>query len=350
MATGGTFFVNTANSVSGDGATNKTDGSTDSAYVSLSQAEADLQGVLVDDLIIYCSGGADSASVSITGWTTSASARLIIQGLPAAHAQSTGDGKNDTKAFSTSYYYQNKTTNNVRQVWVQEDFVVIDGIQFRYGSTGGQQCIEWYFITATNKAQLLNCKFHRDVAVFNCRAVYLNDADIDIDIWCNLFNWTRAGEQYGDKVMQAYRSGITASIYNNTIGTDDTQTDTDDPGGVFIVAGVSAVIHNNAIFCGGGDEIRSFAASTITHNATTAGEGTSPQTNPADLNDMLTDWEGLDWSPVTGSILIGNGTTGGPTHDQNGVEFTTQDIGCFAFPSAGGGGTILPQMMMMGVG
>jgi len=64
-----TVYVNTDNSTSGDGTTNETDGSADSAWKTLSEAVADIPATLTEDIIINCEGVADdTTAVTFDGY------------------------------------------------------------------------------------------------------------------------------------------------------------------------------------------------------------------------------------------------------------------------------------------
>lgn len=116
-------FVNTASTAGGDGTTNNTTGAT-RAYASLNEWEAAEQTDLVSDgdiAEVICSGGLDSASLFITGWTTGASNYILIHATDDKHAG----------VFDSGKYHLDGGTAIASILEIQEDFVRFFALQFQ---------------------------------------------------------------------------------------------------------------------------------------------------------------------------------------------------------------------------
>lgn len=100
-------YVNTNNSVSGDGTTNETDGSGDSAFVSLLAAINSLPSTLIDQVTIYCDGtAADTSDVNQTPWDFETTATFYLLVTTQGAARHNG-------IWSTSKYRLTATNRNV---------------------------------------------------------------------------------------------------------------------------------------------------------------------------------------------------------------------------------------------
>lgn len=339
MATGGTFYVDTA-SEGGDGTTQNHTGPT-AAFVSLAAAEAALQGTLSSDLIILCAGGADDAQVTIANWQTFSSAKLIIRADPSAPD---GDGKNNTTNISATFHH---LTSRFAVV-VAEHHVEFDGIQWL--PTSADAKANGIGDSGTLTGGLLtikNCKFRQNAGSFNSDAVNINSAGLSLDCYNNYFDWGRVGggNEFGCVAVN-YNGDGTFKFWNNTISRRPGWTDGNDPVGLIIGSSPSSVtVKNNAIFGVGGDDITdNHASSTIDFNAMDQSEGTnwtdmSPGTEVTDHAAAVVNHATGDWAIAdTDSPMYSTGTaTGRPSAtDQNGVPWTTNDCGCFAFVAAGG--------------
>src|SRR5688500_12960810 len=113
-----TRYVNTASTPGGDGTTNATVGA-NRAYASLSEWEGARNAVLSEVEEVICEGSAaDTAALTIVGWTTSAANYISIRTDTAGRH----DGKWNTSKYRL--YVENSTPINQ-----QEDYVRIEGLQ-----------------------------------------------------------------------------------------------------------------------------------------------------------------------------------------------------------------------------
>ena len=118
-----TRYVNTNSTAGGDGTTNATVG-VNRAYATLSEWEAAEQKDLVaagDIAKVICSGGLDSANVTISGWITSATDYIWIL---------TEDDRHEG-VFTSSKYYRDGGTGSASNITISEENVIIEGLQFQ---------------------------------------------------------------------------------------------------------------------------------------------------------------------------------------------------------------------------
>jgi len=130
MATTIQRYVNTGSTAGGDGTTNNTAGAT-RAYASLSEWHAAMtvrgKGIVAADethIVDCCGAAADSTGVTISGWTTNATHRVLIQGN-ASHANGRHAG-----VWSTSKYRLSVVgTETTPCLNVNDDDIDVLGIQ-----------------------------------------------------------------------------------------------------------------------------------------------------------------------------------------------------------------------------
>ncbi len=137
-------FVNTASTAGGDGTTNATAGA-NRAYTSLSEWEAAEQTDLVTDTdvhLVHCEGTvADTAQLTISGWTTGSSNDITIQ----VDSDKRHDGKYDTSAYRLEV--------NDGQHLIGEDYVTFSGVQIHMPvQTSGKWLVYTSGISATNNS------------------------------------------------------------------------------------------------------------------------------------------------------------------------------------------------------
>ena len=130
MATTIQRYVNTGSTAGGDGTTNNTIGST-RAFASLSEWDTAMaargKGIVAADethIVDCCGATADSAGVTVSGWTTNATHRVLIQGN-ASHANGRHAG-----VWSTSKYRLSVVgTDTTPCLYVNDDDIDVLGIQ-----------------------------------------------------------------------------------------------------------------------------------------------------------------------------------------------------------------------------
>jgi len=123
-------YVNTASS-GGNGTTNETSG-TNAAYASLNIAEDSEDGDLTDNggdaLTINCSGtAADTTAVTVSGWTTSPTCTLTIQ------------GNNTTGKWDSDYYI----LAGGEPLYIYTDNITFKSMQLRNDSGGAIYIPDW---------------------------------------------------------------------------------------------------------------------------------------------------------------------------------------------------------------
>lgn len=339
-----TRYVDTASS-GGDGTTQGHSGST-AAYASMSAWESAEQTDLVtdgDSHVVNCAGSTnDTTAVTITGWTTGASNTLTIQADATAPD---GDGLNTGDTFDTAFYvFENNGTGHGIQV--KEEYTTIQTIQIENNPTSNfKYGVSITGIGASNKINILRNRFKAGSSNSGATPLFVNDADIVIDVLANTFESDGASNN-GSPAR--FTDSTTVNFFNNTVSGYDR--------GVETAADFSGTLneHNNAIFNTTNanedflDNSTSPTAINFTHNATDDygtsdnNQDISPGGTESDgWNDAVTDYANGDFTIKDGdSVLVGNGTTGGPSTDINGVTYSANDIGAFAYVAAGGGGGI----------
>jgi hypothetical protein len=130
-----TRYVNPDSTAGGDGTTNATVGA-NRAYVPLNAWEAARQAVLADveECICETGGTADSTSVQISGWTTTASFYIDIK---------TSAGHRHSGVWNASKYRLEGTPVTILQMLnISEDFVRVEGIQAYQSSAANRQAFQ----------------------------------------------------------------------------------------------------------------------------------------------------------------------------------------------------------------
>jgi len=175
-----TIYVNTANGTSGDGTTNETDSSPDSAFKTLQEAEADLPATFTEDITIMCEGATDDTSaVTFTGYDVSTFTLTVIGDYSgfgwndSEYILSTTDGGElqvSTDLILKNIQCINGGTNNTR--WALQvntlsagDFFRAENCIFRITGTGGtgSYCVNCSDPAAVDEQIFVNCVFVNDL-------------------------------------------------------------------------------------------------------------------------------------------------------------------------------------------
>ena len=129
-----TRYVNTASTPGGDGTTNGTTGAT-RAYASLNEWEAAEQTDLVtatDVHKVICSGGVDSAVVTIDGWTTNSTYYIIV---------TVDSGSRHNGSLGTGYRLE--VSENYGGVYiVRETGTITEGLSVLNSGTTSGRCFD----------------------------------------------------------------------------------------------------------------------------------------------------------------------------------------------------------------
>lgn len=350
MATA-TRYVNTGNGASGDGTTNETDSSADSAYVSLSAAEAGCQaenftefgspgaGIIPagDTLYIECCGSAaDTTALTWGGFTINGN--VVIRGN-----RGETDGFYDGNGVWSTSHYRLDQGSSFLSLILPDPNVTIDGLQIACSKNSGS-------------ASAIDCQ-DENLNVTNCRIH--GSGKNSHGLYFNVSTVLTYGSATNNIIFDA-RSGIrggatgaaakTFNWYNNTIFdcTDGIGSGIDD-------ADLTYNIKNNCIYniTTTANVIASYTTATVTddYNAYD-GSGSPPgATNDQDMTstvtDDMTDPENAtmlsrDVTPLVGGVLDANGLGNSsdsnvPTTDLLGVSrsSTAPTIGAFEYVAAG---------------
>lgn len=206
-----TYYVN-PDSAGGDGTTNALSGAT-AAYTSLSAWEAarqaDLTGTGVHEVVCETGGTADTTTVNISGWTTTASDYIDIH-TSAEHRHA--------GIWSDAKYRLAVADNN--GFTISEDYVRISWLQVSSSAT-----------TATNRSAITissiisaanEFRFYGNIikgtgatSTYKLNGILSNDADAIVKAWNNIIYDCINGTTQSTGIYLA--SGTNCEVYNNTI-------------------------------------------------------------------------------------------------------------------------------------
>jgi len=167
-----TRFVNTASTAgTQDGTTNTPGNSGTAAYEALATAETSEQVDLVsagDTIVFICdpSGGADTTSVPITGWTTGSGNEILI------HAAA-GSEHNGVSRENSGTGYQ--VLAGSRPIDIFEDYVIVEDIEFTINASS--VCVDISTVTSNNLITFRRCIFSRSDTSSSQYLVTTGDAD-----------------------------------------------------------------------------------------------------------------------------------------------------------------------------
>ena len=298
------------------------------AYTSLNAWEAAEQTDLVTDgdtHVVYCkssSGGDDTTTVDITGWTTGSSNDITI---------SQDDFPSDGILDTTKYNLYNNDAD-AEAINIGEDYVTVDKLQIRFVATSSNSR-RGLFISLQNAASLVwlnkvivSCT---STSTTNVVGITINEPDLNIKISnCLIYDVVNGSNSAHRGINSAGVS--TAGIYNTTIHNCYD--------GIRRVISGTVTVTNCAIGnCT--DDINGTV--TASYCCTDDGDGTNAQ-NPSgsDWDNEFTDKDNDDFSLVSGGNCVGNGTddpgSGLYSDDIIGTaRSSTWDIGAFEYVAAG---------------
>jgi hypothetical protein len=332
-------YVDTG-SAGGNGTTAELSGA-NAAYASLFAWEAAEDTTLAGSgnwMHVYCAatgGVADTLSVTIAGWTTSATEYILIEAASAHRA--TADKWDTTK-------YRLETVNEVA-LSIQEDYVTVDGLQIGKSDASEEVITILSQVATNNLVTISNCRIKQAGNVnYNERGISVGDTDAIVKIW-NCIIYGRGA--YNDTAnCGIYLSCATASVYNCTISGNANK------GAAINAAAGTITVKNCAVFNNADDFVGTI---TIDYCASDDGDGT----NAEDFTAEATDW-GKVWTDYTNGdftlknyssspCCINQGTDGSAivttSKDIDGNDRgATWDIGAYEYISSGE--STVPQIMM----
>lgn len=302
---------------------NETDGSADSAYISISAWEAGEETNLVTDGDTHVcrvsrgsSGGDDTAAVTVQTWTTDATHTITIEGN-----KSDGYGFNDTGVWDTSFYVFNANTSGPH-FSVFEQYVYFDGIQFEFSRTTSNRAV---FYTNSGNCDYQfweNCIF-KDASASGTShyGIWLpNSGTIGVSIKnCLFYDFDSTGSSamnIGADETYVYNN----LLYNCTTGIT-----------IHSNAGSGDVLNfkNNIIVNCGTDLSDSSSGATVTfdYNATddpASGTGDPRGTNGVDMNDNSgSEWDDAFTDRGSEDFTI---KSGGPTVNVGVANATDSEV------------------------
>lgn len=296
-------FVNTANGSSGDGTTNETDSSPDSAYITLfaweAAEETDL-GAAGDSHLVHCEGaGTDTMAVAIDGWTQDSETNTITIQVDSGVRH---DGKWDLSAYKLAAD---------KPIEIRESFVTLKGLQIDFdGASTFASGINFVSLpVAGGVINIDSCILRQSSAAASNRGIYPGSAAITVATTVNIINtlvydWTLAGLRVND-------TDYTVNILNSTFYNNATN-------GIQQSNGTLNV-KNTANF---GNATNDWSG-TIAHTTNADDDGASTQTldSTSGYANEFTDVSTRDFSLVSGGVCEENGT------DLSGSGVTEDNIG-----------------------
>ncbi len=278
------------------------------------------------DANFYISGSwtsAESGHFDVDGWTMGSNNMLI---------QTTGDARHSDGVWnSTGWRY---TVGDAYGMDIETPNCTVDGLQVV--STGTNDLTGLIFASAsgTTNVTIKNCVMDGGGYVTPLIGTDSNlDSSDVINIFSNVLykaSWDGSGEGI-------YIKSGTCNIWNNTIVNMDD--------GIEVSGGTNSIA-NNAIITIHTDNIElDGGTNTTNYNASDDGSGTNGVTTSQSEAQLFNAPTSDDYSLVgTTSDLYDSGTSATrPTTDITGYEWTTNDIGAFAWQTAGGD-SLLPNM------
>lgn len=168
-------YVNTASSPGGDGTTNATSGA-NRAYASLNEWEADEQQDLAgggNTMLVHCEGSAaDTAAVTINGWTTNATYGITIQA---------DEDKRHPGEWSTGHY--RVYPEDAIALFTYEDYINVIGVQFgnHTPTVNSKHIVCLLSVTASNQINIEYCIIKGAMdSTYSMRCVQIVDADFNV--------------------------------------------------------------------------------------------------------------------------------------------------------------------------
>lgn len=355
-----TRYVNTDNSVSGDGTTNEEDGSADSAYVSLSAAEAGEQGTIAsgDRVIIEICGAADDTTPALfDGWTNNGN--LILR-ANRSHAEGFNDGNN---CWDGAFYVLDGGASSFYALRLQDPRIEVDGLQITISkASGSAACVA--FSTGAALCTVKNCRLQADSGdgvqipnsttsihsnrvynnvVFNCggTAFEMGGRASSQIVWCYNNLALDCGLGYYCFVGSGADGSTTWDIHNNyEIGC------TTDYLGLDLATVVVNATYNGG---DGASAPTGHDSNWIASISSTNGVDVTDPNGTGDYND--TDLQAVSSGKLDGAGLGSATDSEVPTDDLLGETRSTSapTLGPFELVGGGGGGTILPHVLAGGL-
>ncbi len=316
-------------------------------YASLNALEAAQQQDLTDGggdtYTATCTttgdNAADTTAVVMNGWILSATSFFTAQAESSNRASTAWDA---TK-------YRLSVSNGSAGIYVQDDFVRMDGLQIEATSTSADQQaqIRIEAVNASNETRISNC-FLRQAGntSFREQNIYSNDSDAIITIWNTI---GVGGAVFGSSTAGAFmfENFKTANIYNCTVEHGYQGIRAHGAGG-------TANVYNCYAAGANGGASYSQGSGTIVVTTSAANDTTG---DPAGLDSIAYSTSNFvnvtggseDFALPSGSALVGVGTDTPPGYlestDIDGTERTsTWDVGVFEFVAAGGGVNVAPLL------
>lgn len=289
-------------------------------YTSLSAWESAKDGDLTGngaEIAIITGEYEDTTPVTIDGWVTTAADYIMITSNGTARHNGT---------WNSSKFVSNTTNSGFGAIYIRENYVRVDGLQFNLTATSTTSRGVGVYTTQSGGSdiRITDCIFRLTEPSTTCgigvgtAASANNNITVQNSIFMD-FNTTNARGVYGGH-------SSTFRIYNCVMSNNVR--------GIEQASGTMNV-SNTASFDNTDDFLGTM---NITHCASDDGDGTSAQT-PSDWTNEFIDYTSCDYRLKSGSILKDNGITItsfsddiiGTTRPQNAVW----DIGVFEYGSAG---------------
>ena len=204
-------YVNTNSTAGGDGTTNATSG-VNRAYAGLGEWEAAEQTDLVaagDTAEVICSGGADTSSITLSGWTTGVSNDILIHATTDKHNGVFDSGK---------YFFEGDSI--ATRFIISQGYVRIEDLQFTRptpaSSSAARQVIKWTSSVGTQHVRRNIFKFDSNVIAGVISAFAFDSSTPDYVITDNIFDNRLASGGTNNICMTGVGGSADVLIYNNT--------------------------------------------------------------------------------------------------------------------------------------
>ena len=263
-------------------------------------------------------GFSETTAITVAGVSTTATNILTFK--------TSGNGRHDGSWDSSA---QRLEVTNGDGLNVDENYFRADGLQIKLTvSTGNYQAIEFSTVTGTADLRVGNCILTASITGGEASGVeYWNgDTDPDIYVYNTIFHdFNNSSSDEGTK-----QYGGDMHIYNCTFYDCYTA--------MMISFGTGSGVAKNNVIAGATTEFS--GTWTKSNNASDSGSEAQTLVDTSTYADEFTDAGNGDFSLVSSSVCIDNGTDdpdswGGYSDDIIGTSRSTWDIGAFEYVSAG---------------